>query len=178
MCCKVKEEASQGRSSDTLHVDPSGLVTLTTPNRLATVSVRAIPLPLGKTWTHIKQAIGLSMLPTNYVVCGFIMNNHSTSPWHCREGQYMINHRMMMHTFRQAVIVAFCCLEKHKFKQFLLSHLHTSRQSEVDIIVQFFRKSQLLNPHLLFDVGLQLLWDNATSALFEAYWGLKDSEPR
>ncbi|KAM9366263.1 elongation factor-like GTPase 1 [Symphorus nematophorus] len=42
---QVKEEASQGRSSDTLHVDPSGLVTLTTPNRLATVSVRAIPLP-------------------------------------------------------------------------------------------------------------------------------------
>uniref|UniRef100_A0A3Q3R5M3 Tr-type G domain-containing protein n=1 Tax=Monopterus albus TaxID=43700 RepID=A0A3Q3R5M3_MONAL len=42
---QVKEEASQGRSSDTLHVDPSGLVTLTTPNRLGTVSVRAIPLP-------------------------------------------------------------------------------------------------------------------------------------
>ncbi|XP_042340727.1 elongation factor-like GTPase 1 [Plectropomus leopardus] len=42
---QVKEEASQGRLSDTLHVDPSGLVTLTTPNRLATVSVRAIPLP-------------------------------------------------------------------------------------------------------------------------------------
>ncbi|XP_042267820.1 elongation factor-like GTPase 1 [Thunnus maccoyii] len=42
---QVKEEASQGRSSDTLHVDPSGLVTLTTPNRLATVSVQAIPLP-------------------------------------------------------------------------------------------------------------------------------------
>ncbi|GAA6229838.1 elongation factor-like GTPase 1 [Lates japonicus] len=42
---QMKEEASQGRSSDTLHVDPSGLVTLTTPNRLATVSVRAIPLP-------------------------------------------------------------------------------------------------------------------------------------
>ncbi|XP_074515485.1 elongation factor-like GTPase 1 [Sebastes fasciatus] len=42
---QVKEEASQGRSSDTLHVDPGGLVTLTTPNRLATVSVRAIPLP-------------------------------------------------------------------------------------------------------------------------------------
>lgn len=49
MCCKVKEEASQGRSSDTLHVDPSGLVTLSTPNRLATLSVRAIPLPQGKT---------------------------------------------------------------------------------------------------------------------------------
>ncbi|XP_030580024.1 elongation factor-like GTPase 1 isoform X2 [Archocentrus centrarchus] len=42
---QVKEEASQGRSSDTLHVDSSGLVTLTTPNRLATVCVRAIPLP-------------------------------------------------------------------------------------------------------------------------------------
>uniref|UniRef100_A0A3B5A6A1 Elongation factor-like 1 n=1 Tax=Stegastes partitus TaxID=144197 RepID=A0A3B5A6A1_9TELE len=39
------KESSQGRSSDTLHVDPSGLVTLTTPNRLATVCVRAIPLP-------------------------------------------------------------------------------------------------------------------------------------
>uniref|UniRef100_A0A7N6BPY6 Elongation factor-like 1 n=1 Tax=Anabas testudineus TaxID=64144 RepID=A0A7N6BPY6_ANATE len=42
---QVKEEASQSRSSDTLHVDSSGLVTLTTPNRLATVSIRAIPLP-------------------------------------------------------------------------------------------------------------------------------------
>ncbi|XP_033962713.1 elongation factor-like GTPase 1 [Pseudochaenichthys georgianus] len=42
---RVKEEAPQGRSSDTLHVDPSGLVTLTTPNRLASVSVRAAPLP-------------------------------------------------------------------------------------------------------------------------------------
>ncbi|KAM3626069.1 uncharacterized protein V6R79_022109 [Siganus canaliculatus] len=42
---QVKEEASQARSSDTLQVDSSGLVTLTTPNRLATVSVRAIPLP-------------------------------------------------------------------------------------------------------------------------------------
>uniref|UniRef100_A0AAQ5Y8E5 Elongation factor-like 1 n=1 Tax=Amphiprion ocellaris TaxID=80972 RepID=A0AAQ5Y8E5_AMPOC len=42
---QVKEESSQGRSSDTLLVDPSGLVTLTTPNRLATVCVRAIPLP-------------------------------------------------------------------------------------------------------------------------------------
>ncbi|KAJ0001586.1 hypothetical protein NQD34_001382 [Periophthalmus magnuspinnatus] len=36
---QVKEDSPQGRSSD------SGLVTLTTPNRLATVSVRAIPLP-------------------------------------------------------------------------------------------------------------------------------------
>ncbi|XP_049897047.1 elongation factor-like GTPase 1 [Epinephelus moara] len=42
---QVKEEASQGRLSDNLHMDPSGMVTLTTPNRLATVSVRAIPLP-------------------------------------------------------------------------------------------------------------------------------------
>ncbi|XP_075966032.1 elongation factor-like GTPase 1 isoform X3 [Anarhichas minor] len=42
---QVKEEASQGRSSDTLHVDSGGLVTLITPNRLATVSVRAFPLP-------------------------------------------------------------------------------------------------------------------------------------
>ncbi|CAN9506850.1 unnamed protein product [Ophioblennius macclurei] len=42
---QVKDETSQGRSSDTLQVDPSGLVTLTTPNRLATVSVRAMPLP-------------------------------------------------------------------------------------------------------------------------------------
>ncbi|XP_027138710.1 elongation factor-like GTPase 1 [Larimichthys crocea] len=42
---QVKEDASQGRSSDTLHVDSNGLVTLTTPNRLAMVSVRAIPLP-------------------------------------------------------------------------------------------------------------------------------------
>ncbi|XP_019935718.1 elongation factor-like GTPase 1 [Paralichthys olivaceus] len=42
---QVKEEVSQGRSSDNLHVDPSGLVTLTTPNKLATVSIRAIPLP-------------------------------------------------------------------------------------------------------------------------------------
>ncbi|XP_023188210.1 elongation factor-like GTPase 1 [Xiphophorus maculatus] len=42
---QVKEELSQGRSSDCQHVDPDGLVTLTTPNRLATVCVRAIPLP-------------------------------------------------------------------------------------------------------------------------------------
>ncbi|KAJ3593570.1 hypothetical protein NHX12_005904 [Muraenolepis orangiensis] len=42
---KVKEDAPQGRLSDTLHVDPGGLVTLTTPNRLATVGVCAIPLP-------------------------------------------------------------------------------------------------------------------------------------
>uniref|UniRef100_A0A8P4GH02 Elongation factor-like 1 n=1 Tax=Dicentrarchus labrax TaxID=13489 RepID=A0A8P4GH02_DICLA len=42
---QVKEEVTQGRSSDTLHVDPSGLVTVTIPNRMATVSVRAIPLP-------------------------------------------------------------------------------------------------------------------------------------
>ncbi|XP_069029009.1 elongation factor-like GTPase 1 isoform X1 [Embiotoca jacksoni] len=42
---QVKDEASQGRSSDTLHVDAGGLVTITTPNRLATVCVRAVPLP-------------------------------------------------------------------------------------------------------------------------------------
>ncbi|XP_047218843.1 elongation factor-like GTPase 1 isoform X3 [Girardinichthys multiradiatus] len=42
---QVKEEPSQGHSSESQHVDPDGLVTLTTPNRLATVSVRAIPLP-------------------------------------------------------------------------------------------------------------------------------------
>ncbi|XP_044000241.1 elongation factor-like GTPase 1 isoform X2 [Gambusia affinis] len=42
---QVKEELCQGRSSDCQHVDPDGLVTLTTPNRLATVCVRAIPLP-------------------------------------------------------------------------------------------------------------------------------------
>ncbi|XP_037553220.1 elongation factor-like GTPase 1 [Nematolebias whitei] len=42
---QVKEEVPQGRVSDTLHVDTGGLITLTTPNRQATVSVRAIPLP-------------------------------------------------------------------------------------------------------------------------------------
>ncbi|XP_054878395.1 elongation factor-like GTPase 1 isoform X2 [Poeciliopsis prolifica] len=42
---QMKEELSQGRSSDCQHMDPEGLVTLTTPNRLATVCVRAIPLP-------------------------------------------------------------------------------------------------------------------------------------
>ncbi|KAM8893884.1 elongation factor-like GTPase 1 isoform 2-T2 [Spinachia spinachia] len=42
---KVKEEALASRLSDTLHVDSTGLVTLITPNRLATVSVRASPLP-------------------------------------------------------------------------------------------------------------------------------------
>lgn len=50
--CQVKEEASQARSSDTLHVDPTGLVTLTTPNRLSTISVRAIPLPQGEPHTQ------------------------------------------------------------------------------------------------------------------------------
>lgn len=49
---QVKEELCQGRSSDCQHVDPDGLVTLTTPNRLATVCVRAIPLPQGNTQTH------------------------------------------------------------------------------------------------------------------------------
>uniref|UniRef100_A0A3Q3BF92 Elongation factor like GTPase 1 n=1 Tax=Kryptolebias marmoratus TaxID=37003 RepID=A0A3Q3BF92_KRYMA len=42
---QLKEEAPQGRSSSTLQVDPGGLVTLTTPNRQATVSIRAVPLP-------------------------------------------------------------------------------------------------------------------------------------
>ncbi|XP_061671546.1 elongation factor-like GTPase 1 isoform X2 [Syngnathoides biaculeatus] len=42
---QVKEDYYHDRSSETLHVDSSGLVTLTTPNKLATVSVRAIPLP-------------------------------------------------------------------------------------------------------------------------------------
>ncbi|XP_070410686.1 elongation factor-like GTPase 1 isoform X2 [Nothobranchius furzeri] len=42
---QVKEEASQARLSDTLHLGPDGLVTLTTPNRQALVSVRAGPLP-------------------------------------------------------------------------------------------------------------------------------------
>ncbi|XP_049573359.1 elongation factor-like GTPase 1 isoform X3 [Syngnathus scovelli] len=42
---QVKDEVSHGRATETLHVDSSGLVTLTTPNKLATVSVRAIPLP-------------------------------------------------------------------------------------------------------------------------------------
>lgn len=48
---QVKEEVPQGRVSDTLHVDTGGLVTLTTPNRQATVSVRAVPLPQGKIQT-------------------------------------------------------------------------------------------------------------------------------
>ncbi|CAL9702190.1 unnamed protein product [Knipowitschia caucasica] len=42
---QVKEDSSQSRCSHTPHVDSTGLVTLTTPNRLATVSIRAIPLP-------------------------------------------------------------------------------------------------------------------------------------
>lgn len=50
---KVKEEASQSLS-DTVHVDSSGLVTLTTPSRQHTLSVRAFPLPLGKDSTHSK----------------------------------------------------------------------------------------------------------------------------
>lgn len=41
----VKEEASPSLS-DTVHVDSSGLVTLTTPSRQHTLSVRAFPLPL------------------------------------------------------------------------------------------------------------------------------------
>lgn len=46
---QVKEDVTQGRYSDTLQVDPSGLVTITTPNKLATVGVRATPLPEGQT---------------------------------------------------------------------------------------------------------------------------------
>ncbi|XP_074523157.1 elongation factor-like GTPase 1 [Halichoeres trimaculatus] len=42
---QVKEEASQGRLSSTLHVDTTGLVTLTTPNKMATLCIRAIALP-------------------------------------------------------------------------------------------------------------------------------------
>ncbi|XP_030621732.1 elongation factor-like GTPase 1 isoform X2 [Chanos chanos] len=40
---QVKEE--QAKNPEGMQVDPSGLVTLTTPNKMATVSVRAIPLP-------------------------------------------------------------------------------------------------------------------------------------
>ncbi|CAG5850143.1 unnamed protein product [Menidia menidia] len=42
---QVKEESSSGRLSESIQIDSSGLVTLTTPNRLATVGIRAIPLP-------------------------------------------------------------------------------------------------------------------------------------
>ncbi|KAF7650333.1 hypothetical protein LDENG_00127610 [Lucifuga dentata] len=42
---QVKEEVSQGRLSENLHVDPSGLVTVTTANRVGTVGIRAVPLP-------------------------------------------------------------------------------------------------------------------------------------
>ncbi|XP_077450966.1 elongation factor-like GTPase 1 isoform X2 [Stigmatopora argus] len=42
---QVKDDGSRIRSSETLHVDRSGLVTITTPNKRASVSVRAIPLP-------------------------------------------------------------------------------------------------------------------------------------
>uniref|UniRef100_A0A8C7Y134 Elongation factor like GTPase 1 n=1 Tax=Oryzias sinensis TaxID=183150 RepID=A0A8C7Y134_9TELE len=42
---QVKEESPQGRLSDGVHVDAGGLVTITTPNRLVTVSVRAMALP-------------------------------------------------------------------------------------------------------------------------------------
>uniref|UniRef100_A0A8C2YVW1 Elongation factor-like 1 n=1 Tax=Cyclopterus lumpus TaxID=8103 RepID=A0A8C2YVW1_CYCLU len=41
----IIHQVKEGRSSATLHVDSGGLVTLTTPNRLATVSIRAMPLP-------------------------------------------------------------------------------------------------------------------------------------
>ncbi|XP_028257978.1 elongation factor-like GTPase 1 isoform X2 [Parambassis ranga] len=50
---QVKEETSQSRS-DTLHMDSSGVVTITTPKRLATVSVRAIPLP--QEVTHLLES--------------------------------------------------------------------------------------------------------------------------
>ncbi|XP_041645818.1 elongation factor-like GTPase 1 [Cheilinus undulatus] len=42
---QVKDDASQSRLSNTLHVDTSGLITVTTPNGLATICIRAIPLP-------------------------------------------------------------------------------------------------------------------------------------
>jgi len=59
----VKDEAPQGRFSDTLHVDPSGLVTLTTPNRMATVGVCAIPLPQGRRGpTKIRLPVGAVQL--------------------------------------------------------------------------------------------------------------------
>lgn len=51
----MKEDVPQGRVSDTLHVDTGGLVTLTTPNRQATVSVRAVPLPQGETQTQTQN---------------------------------------------------------------------------------------------------------------------------
>lgn len=50
-CNKVKEETSQSLS-DTVHLDSNGLVTLTTPSRQHTLSVRASPLPLGKDLAH------------------------------------------------------------------------------------------------------------------------------
>ncbi|MEE6503281.1 hypothetical protein FKM82_004787 [Ascaphus truei] len=40
---QVKEE--QNKSPEGVQIDPDGLVTLTTPNKLATLSVRAMPLP-------------------------------------------------------------------------------------------------------------------------------------
>lgn len=61
LCNKVKEEASPSLS-DTVHVDSSGLVTLTTPSRQHTLSVRAFPLPLGKLNTpqiHFRMVFGL-----------------------------------------------------------------------------------------------------------------------
>ncbi|XP_077567818.1 elongation factor-like GTPase 1 isoform X3 [Stigmatopora nigra] len=42
---QVKDDGSRIRYSETLHVNSSGLVTITTPNKRASVSVRAIPLP-------------------------------------------------------------------------------------------------------------------------------------
>lgn len=59
VCCQVKEDICQGRLSENLHVDPSGLVTLTTANRVATVGVRAIPLPRGKIWSHTDTYVAI-----------------------------------------------------------------------------------------------------------------------
>lgn len=63
----MKEEASQVRSSDTLHVDPAGLVTLTTPNRLSTISVRAIPLPQGEIYTQTAKLMYYTQSTLIYV---------------------------------------------------------------------------------------------------------------
>ncbi|KAM4677838.1 elongation factor-like GTPase 1 [Discoglossus pictus] len=40
---QIKEE--QNKSPEGVHIDPDGLVTISTPNKLATLSVRAMPLP-------------------------------------------------------------------------------------------------------------------------------------
>lgn len=72
VCVQVKEEAPQVRSSDTFHVDPAGLVTLTTPNRLSTIGVRAIPLPQGETCTHT-ELLHLSFTCVHTVYCRFML---------------------------------------------------------------------------------------------------------